>query len=203
MSSNIIDLPPAQPAERVFVNLHGWGANGADLAPLATVYEIPACRYFFPDAPFNHPEVPNGKAWYALETKQYEGLAASRQQLLNWLRSLPEVTGVPLTKTVLGGFSQGGAMTLDVGLVLPLAGLVCLSGYLHFTPENPENKPLPPILIVHGQQDMVVPIAAAQFAKESLSEIGARVDYYAFPMGHEISMDIIPLIRQFVLEKTS
>jgi phospholipase/carboxylesterase len=134
MSLETIAIPPAneEPAQRVFVNLHGWGANGADLAPLATIYEIPACYYLFPTAPFDHLEVRGGKAWYALETKAYEGLAQSRQQLQDWLRSLADLTGVPLSRTVLGGFSQGGAMTLDVGLGLPLAGLICLSGYLHF-----------------------------------------------------------------------
>jgi phospholipase/carboxylesterase len=204
MTLTVIDLPPihSSPIERVFVNLHGWGANGADLAPLATVFELPACRYFFPDAPYNHPEVPNGKAWYALETKQYEGLTASRQELKDWLLSIPDLTGISLEKTILAGFSQGGAMALDVGLGLPLAGLICLSGYLHFTPENPESKPLPPILMIHGQQDLVVPIAAAQFAKECLRAVGAKVDYHEFAMGHEIPMDIIPLIRQFVLENT-
>jgi phospholipase/carboxylesterase len=75
-----------------------------------------------------------------------------------------------------------------------------LSGYLHFTPENPDHKSLPPILMIHGQQDQVVPIAAAQFAKASLEAIGARVEYHEFPMGHEIPMEIIPFIRQFVLE---
>jgi len=203
MSLETIAIPPAneEPAQRVFVNLHGWGANGADLAPLATIYEIPACYYLFPTAPFDHLEVRGGKAWYALETKAYEGLAQSRQQLQDWLRSLADLTGVPLSRTVLGGFSQGGAMTLDVGLGLPLAGLICLSGYLHFQPE-PSDADLPPILLLHGRQDQVVPLAAAQFTQENLAAIGAKVDFHQFEGGHEIPLEIIPLIRDFVLEQT-
>lgn len=203
MTLEAIAIPPAndEPAQRLFVNLHGWGANGADLAPLATIYEIPACCYLFPTAPFNHPEVLGGKAWYALETKAYEGLGESRQQLQDWLQSLVDLTGVPLSRTVLGGFSQGGAMTLDVGLGLPLAGLIALSGYLHFQPEA-TGAERPPILLLHGKQDQVVPLAAAQFAQKNLTAIGAQVDFHEFEGGHEIPLEIIPLIRDFVLEQT-
>lgn len=203
MSLEAIAIPPIkeEPPQRLFVNLHGWGANGADLAPLATIYDIPACYYFFPTAPFNHPEVLGGKAWYALETKAYEGLGESRQQLQDWLRSLADLTGVPLSRTVLGGFSQGGAMALDVGLGLPLAGIISLSGYLHFQPETSDTE-RPPILLLHGTQDQVVPLAAAQFAQQNLAAIGAKVDFHEFEGGHEIPLEIIPLIRNFVLEQT-
>ncbi|MFN4850213.1 alpha/beta hydrolase, partial [Microcystis sp.] len=163
--------------------LHGWGADAMDLAPLASMLDLADCQFLFPNAPFDHPQVPGGRAWYALETSDYQGLAASRQQLQDWIISLEATTGIPLERTFLTGFSQGGAMTLDVGLSLPLAGLGSLSGYLHGEPhpQGPQN-----VLIVHGKQDPVVPIAAARQARDLLLGLGVNVEYHELNMGHEI-----------------
>lgn len=136
--------------------------------------------------------------WYDLrEGYSYNGLTESRHQLIEWLGSLAASTGVPLSRTVLAGFSQGAAMTLDVGLSLPLAGLVALSGYLH-----PITKVLsqdvPPVLIVHGRQDQVVLLKAAQQARDTLIEVGATVQYHELDMRHEIQPAVLGLIRNFV-----
>jgi len=118
--------------------------------------------------------------------------------LSEWLPSLEEQTGVPLAKTFLCGFSQGGAMALDVGLTLPLAGLCAMSGYLHAIPEVTAS-PIPPVLMVHGRQDQVVPIGAAQQAKEVLTALGVRIEYHEFEMGHEIPLPVLAELRKFIL----
>lgn len=87
-------------------------------------------------------------------------------------------------------------MTLDLGLTLPLAALMVYSGYLHNSPEHP--KYTPPILLIHGQQDAVVPIAAAQRARNQLTQAGLRITYQEFPMGHEIRTEVINLSRDFL-----
>jgi phospholipase/carboxylesterase len=132
----------------------------------------------------------------------YQGLTQSRQLLTDWLQSLESSTGVPLSRTILSGFSQGGAMTLDIGLNLPLAGLVSLSGYLHPGAGNVETQnlaSLPPVLIMHGRQDTVVPLEAAVLARETLESLGAAVQYYEFDMGHEIRPEMLELLRNFVI----
>lgn len=141
--------------------------------------------------------------WYNLETQDYQGLEQSRQMLIDWLKSLEDSTGVPLSRTILSGFSQGGAMTLDVGLRLPLAALVSLSGYLHSQPQPAVETSLPPVLIVHGKQDTIVPIAAAQNARDSLTALGVTVKYQEFNMGHEILPQVLTLINSFVLDVTN
>jgi phospholipase/carboxylesterase len=161
------------------------------------MFNLPNFQFLFPNAPFPHPQVPWGRAWYALETENYEGLAESRQKLYDWLLSLENTTGIPLSRTILSGFSQGGAMTLDVGLNLPLAGLCSLSGYLHTQPKITEAEH-PPILIVHGRQDPVVPLQAAQKARDELSALGMKVQYQEFDMGHEIQPEVLALMRQFI-----
>ncbi len=198
MSLQSITIPPKndQPADKLLVMLHGWGANLYDLAPLANVLDLPNYQYIFPNAPFAHPQVPGGRAWYSLETEDYQGLTESREILINWLISLEETTKIPLAQTILAGFSQGGAMTLDVGLELPLAAICSLSGYLHCQPQSKNN---PPVLIIHGKQDQVVPIKAAQNAKNQLTKLGLNIQYQEYNMGHEIIPEALDLLRNFVL----
>ncbi|MGK7945619.1 MAG: alpha/beta hydrolase [Microcystaceae cyanobacterium] len=189
---------PDSSCQHLLVALHGWGANAQDLAPLASVFNLPSYQFIFPNAPFAHPQVPGGRAWYALETSDYQGLGESRQMLLDWILSLEKQTGVPLSRTVLSGFSQGGAMVLDVGIDLPVAALCVLSGYLHFKPEAEGEVTIPPILIIHGTQDMVVPVTAAQQARDELMGLGALVDYQEFEMGHEIPPPALAKVQQFL-----
>lgn len=204
MPLNVITIPAknSQPPAGVIVALHGWGANGQDLASVAPLLSLPEYEFLFPDAPFPHPYSSVGKAWYDFQQNK-AGYAESRQMLLDLLTSLESRTGVPLSRTILSGFSQGGAMTLDVGLELPLAGLVCLSGYLHpLSLENKDNS-FPPVLIVHGKQDSVVPLTAAVKARDTLSGMGVKVQYHEFNMGHEVIPAVLGLMRSFVLDVMS
>ncbi len=195
----VINIPPTtgKKPTGLIVVLHGWGANAKDLASVVPFLNLPDYQFILPDAPFNHPHVAGGKAWYDLQTKNNQGYFESKQLLNDWLQSLEKETGIPLSQTILSGFSQGAAMTLDVGLHLPLAGLVALSGYLH--PVTETNSAIPPILLVHGRQDSVVPLSAAQKARDSLLAMGAKVQYQEFDMGHEIRPEVIALIRNFIV----
>ncbi|MGI0488707.1 alpha/beta hydrolase [Pantanalinema rosaneae CENA516] len=211
---DVITVPPAsgQPPQGTIVLLHGWGANYQDLVAIAPYLNLPDYQFVFPNAPFSHPYNPVGKMWYDLpdnysflgtpEFAQRSDLSTSRQLLTELIHSLPETTGVPLAETILGGFSQGGAMTLDVGLNLPLAGLMILSGYLH-APLNPQGEGFPPVLLLHGTQDTVVPIRSAYRARDSLKSLGATVQYEEFHMGHEIQPIVLGSIQNFVKDLVS
>jgi phospholipase/carboxylesterase len=181
-----------------FIALHGWGSNAQDLASLAPYLDLKGYQHFFPNAPLPHPHAPGGQMWYDLsDLSKREGLEQSRQLLTDWLQSF-DSNDVSLKQTFLAGFSQGGAMTLDVGCHLPFAGLIVLSGYLHPPNLRPLPKTFPPILMVHGRQDPVVPLAAAQQARDVLTQAGAVVDYHEFDMGHEIQPQVLTLIRDFI-----
>lgn len=195
-----INVPPANGTPTgLIVCLHGFGSNAKDLAPFAPVLNLPNYQMLFPDAPYPHPRMPGGRMWYNLDSTDSQGLTTSRQQLTDWLKSLESTTGVPLSRTILSGFSQGGAMTLDVGLTLPLAGLISLSGYLHAKPQINSTK-FPPVLIVHGRQDQVVTLSAAQRARDALTNSGVAVKYQEFDMGHEIKPEVLFLMRSFILD---
>ena len=191
-------MPNSEKATYLLVMLHGWGANYQDFVPFAKVLNLPDFGYIFPNAPFDHFQVPGGKAWYALEDKEFIGLNESKERLRDWLLSLEASTGVPLNRTVVAGFSQGGAMVLDVALSLPFAALCSFSGYLHYEPKTQPNKVFSPTMIIHGRQDPVVPLDAAIKVKDELTKIGVSVKYQEFDMAHEIKDEAIALFKQFI-----
>lgn len=180
------------------VMLHGWGANAQDLAPIAPMLGSLPIHVLFPNAPHPHPLNPSGLMWYDLETGEH--LAQTRLQLKDWILSLPEQTNLPLAKTILGGFSQGGAMTLDVGYELPLAGLISLSGYLHPNVASKTTFQFKPILMIHGKQDTVVPLQMAKSAYGQLKTAGLLINYYELDMAHEVTPDALKIMQSFLSE---
>lgn len=195
----------SQPPKGLIVILHGWGANAEDVASLFPFFNLPDYQFIFPNAPFPYAYSPVGKAWYDLRAENlYQGLPESRQKLINWLENLESSTAVPLSQTILSGFSQGGAMTLDVGLNLPIAGLVSMSGYIHpgaGIVNVSKRTNLPPVLIMHGRQDTVVPLQAALKAKETLESLQVAVQYQEFDMGHEITPEMLAVFKNFVAQQ--
>ncbi|MEB3339647.1 alpha/beta hydrolase [Okeania sp.] len=194
-----ISVSPNPKSNSLFVALHGWGANCNDLIPFVPQLNLPDYRFEFPDAPLFHPEVPGGKMWYDFSNPKFPGLVESRPILIDWLVSLESQTGIPLSKTILCGFSQGGAMTMDVGVTLPFAGLIVISGYLH-SPPQPSVEKLPPILIVHGIKDPVVPIEKGRKSRDTFTNLGANIQYKEFDMGHEIIPEVLQLMESFVIK---
>jgi phospholipase/carboxylesterase len=111
---------------------------------------------------------------------------------------LESITGIPLESTILSGFSQGAAMTLDVGLTLPLAGLVSLSGYLPSKPTPSDSNP--PVLMVQGRQDKIVTLNEAHEARDSLTALGVSVKYVELNIGHELKPEVLAQMRNFVTD---
>ena len=211
-----IDLPPRIPfknpadsdpqapfsqASKVtqLVLLHGWGANCRDLVPIAEALGRSDCHYWFPNAPLPHPQVPGGQSWFDLEG--LEGVEESAELLQNWLLTLEERSGIPLERTVLAGFSQGGAMTLKVGLGIQpgIAGLVCLSGFWAGEPLlNGARSSFPPVLMVHGSRDPVVPLSYAHLTKRQLESMDINLSFYELDSMHEIPPEAIALFKNFL-----
>lgn len=208
---NAIAITPkditADTDQRLMVLLHGWGANARDVAGLIEAINMVSLptKALLPDAPFEHGMVPGGRAWYSFPSNYdfrsphdfntQADLQESRQRLSDWMQTLPKKTGIPLEKTIMGGFSQGGAMTLDVGPTLPLAAMLILSSYSHM-PIKPCITPRP-VLLIHGRQDPVVPLKKALDTKAQLEQQDIDVDYYEFDMGHEVSLEALTVASDF------
>ncbi|XFA72195.1 dienelactone hydrolase family protein [Thermosynechococcaceae cyanobacterium Okahandja] len=193
---------PPIAADRYLLLLHGWGANAADLLPLGS-FLAPTAQTYAAEAPFPHPYVSGGRMWYDLSQHDSLGgsllldegatdLAASEAALRQWFADLP----IDLSRTVLAGFSQGGALTLALGLQFPFAGLMVFSGYL-VRPPTPRS-PAPPVLMIHGTADPVVPLGAAEASYRHLQQANIPVTFHALPMGHEINSAALALGQDFM-----
>ena len=175
--------------------LHGWGASGDDLRPLGLQLSAEAAcelEVICLEAPNPHPQ-PGGRQWYGLFPPDWNAVPTAVEQLQARLLGL-ERDGVPLKHTVLFGFSQGGAMALDCGCNLPLAGVISCSGYPHPEWKPPEDHP--PVLLMHGSGDEVVP-------SEAMNEIirrldGNRCESHCFESGHTIPPEMVRPILQFL-----
>lgn len=196
--SDLIRLGPRDARHRL-VLLHGWGADAHDLLELGPLLVGPEVSVVALQAPLPHP-AGVGRQWYDLQQPNWPQLPAARQALLERLLSL--AGEVPLSDTVLLGFSQGAAMALDVATSagLPLAGLIGCSGYPHpdwqpgATPPGPAQK----ILLTHGEQDPVVPYAACAELERQLNQAGHGVRRVNFSGGHTIDQLVLPTLRDFV-----
>ena len=188
-------------AEARLVLLHGWGADADDLLDLGELLVGPQVSVVALRAPEPHP-YGAGRQWYGLQPIDWSVLPAAREGLNGRLAAL--AGSVPLERTVLLGFSQGGAMALDVGSGLPLAGIVACSGYPHegwqpsATASTMASATLPPVLLSHGHEDPVVPFAASEAVLERLELAGGQVRLLPFRGGHTIDQAVLPEIASFV-----
>lgn len=185
-----------RPGAAVLVSLHGRGASASDLADLGDAID-PALNQVYPDAPRPWPATGRavGLAWYDSGPGRGAEIQESRAQLASTLDAVR--TGVSDGPLILMGFSQGALMTLDAGLRerSPARLLIALSGYLDEELGAPES---PPVLIVHGLHDDVVPVEKGRAAHAALARRGVRVTYEEFPMAHEIRPAVVRAIRSFI-----
>jgi phospholipase/carboxylesterase len=197
--------PDARRDLPLVVGLHGRGAAAEDLGGLAAQLDDEHYRY----ALFYGPLVlymGDGirYAWYDRERAE-QTVPAARSRLTVALRELWSRHSVSPARTALFGFSQGGVMTLDVGLHLDerLAGLVCMSGRLY--PADDVDASLTrardrdqAVLIVHGTRDSRMAVQEARETRARLEAAGVRPAYHEFPMDHEVTADSLAAVRDFV-----
>ena len=197
--------PPkkANEIKSLIVLLHGWGANAADmfgLAPfLGQVRE--GCGFFAPNAPYSCAGAPHGRQWFDIQQGESGAMSAS-EDLQELLLSIFEEFSLHPSNVILGGFSQGGMMTLAVGPVFDLAGLISFSGAL-LTEKNLKraNNSSPPILLIHGDLDDVVPVSALIDAQSYLEEKGYAVEVVLEKgVGHSIDAKGLDSARKFIDE---
>jgi phospholipase/carboxylesterase len=200
-------------ADSLVIFLHGYGADGNDLIGLAEPLapHLPNTRFLAPNAPERCPGNPMGFQWFPIpwldgspEAVAKASAARSFRLLDDWLDAVA-AEGIGPERTVLVGFSQGTMMALHVGLrrAAPLAGIVGFSGRL-LEPERlaEEVTSRPPVLLVHGDEDPVVPFASLQAASEALTAAG--VETYAHVSrgtAHGIAPDGLGLALGFIRER--
>jgi len=195
--------------------MHGLGADGNDFVPIIDELDLPETspvRFIFPHAP-KQPVTINGgfimRAWYDIRsadldhTEDEAGLKRS-QQLITQLIEKENSRGIPFENIVLAGFSQGGVMSLFVGLryAEKLGGVIVLSGYLPLARQL-ENDACPanhttPIFMGHGSEDMIVPIPLASKSRQQLITLGYSVEWHEYSMAHSVCSDEITDISKWL-----
>ena len=194
---------------RLVVLLHGWGADGSDLLPLAP--ELVAAdsgdAVFVPDAPYVCSANPFGRQWFELSDptaglgRNAEACQASAGLVTALLEGLCAETGVTSDQIVLGGFSQGGMVSLTGGLAWasPLRGLFCLSG-AWLTPDEASAQPRSlPVFLAHGGADPVVPAECMTRAEADLTAAGfSPQSVYRPDMAHGIDPVTVGWLADFL-----
>jgi phospholipase/carboxylesterase len=213
-----ITLTPSAPPVASVILLHGLGADGSDFVPIVDELGLPDAlpvRFVFPHAPLRPVTVNNGyvmRAWYDITSFTPEGRAdaqgttESAQRIAACIDREREL-GVPASRIVLAGFSQGGAMVLYTGLRYPsrLAGILAMSCYLPFAEQLAAEKSAAnenvPILLCHGRRDPVVPIALGLEARDALQAQGYRPEWREYPIEHSVSLDEISDVARWLRQR--
>ncbi len=198
----------------VVVFLHGYGADGEDLLGLADPLgpHLPDTTFIAPDAPEKCAGNPFGYQWFPIprldgssEGEMIAGIKAAREDISVFLEQVLEQEGVAPENLIVFGFSQGTMMTLDVvpRFSTPIGGIVGFSGRL-LDPEDFANhvKSTPPVLLVHGNQDEMVPFDHFHEAGQALEAAG--FDIYGHVMnntGHSIAPDGLSVALTFMIHQ--
>lgn len=191
-------LPPVSggAAQQLIVLLHGLGADGNDLIGLAPRWAqaLPDAEFVSPHAPEPCDMAPTGRQWFSVQDHSPEAMLAGVCHAAPHLDAFLEVELARLSlgddRLALVGFSQGTMMALHVGLrrARPPAAIIGFSGRL-VGPEllADEMTAKPPILLVHGDRDEIVPIEAFYDALPALGRVGLVVEWHVCQgMGHSI-----------------
>lgn len=207
--------PVSGQTRSVVVFLHGYGANGDDLLGLAQPLgeHLPDTLFVAPDAPETCPGAPGGLQWFPIpwidgssEEEAARGLEAAAADLNAFLDALMVDEDVLPEQVALFGFSQGTMMSLYVAPRRedPLAGIVAFSGRLLAGETLAEEAvSRPPILLIHGDADDLVPVQSLPEAAEALQAAG-WTDVYAHVMkgtGHGIAPDGLSVALGFLRDK--
>jgi len=184
----------------VVIFLHGLGADGFDFKDIFTKPQFNKIRFILPHAPYQPVTINQGyemRAWYDLYDLSFENdedeLGMERSSLsINKLIEDQISFGIPSEKIIIGGFSQGAAMSFYLGLKYPkkLGGIAALSGYLplkdKLTDSLKGELANMPIFMAHGLYDNVIEIGIADSSFEKLSKEFNSASFLKYPMGHEV-----------------
>ena len=211
-----VEINPDEDPAWVVIWLHGLGADGHDFEAIVPELQMPPdlpIRYVFPHAPMRSVTINMGmvmRAWYDIlemdvaRKVDVDNIVESSSLLRNLIQHELDA-GMPSEKILLAGFSQGGAIVLHTALRYekPLAGLLALSTYLptvdSLGSERHDANAEIPIMMAHGQYDPMIPIVNAENTREALINLKYKVQWHAYPMEHQVCMEEIQAIREWML----
>jgi phospholipase/carboxylesterase len=196
--------PASGTAKQLVVFLHGYGADGRDLIDIGRAWQqlLPDAAFVSPHAPEPCAQAPVGRQWFGLTFRdpgeRWRGVNTAGPILEKFLDEELKRRNLTPDKLALVGFSQGTMMSLHVGLrraVTP-AAIVGSSGMLVVQNDGPaetmvgEIKSKPPVLLIHGDSDEVIPVQALLMAAQGLATLEVPVEWHISPgVGHGIDQE--------------
>jgi phospholipase/carboxylesterase len=196
--------PPGGQAKRLVVFLHGYGADGNDLIDIGRAWQslLPDTAFVSPHAPHPCGQAPQGREWFPLTFRnpdeRWIGCNAAAPVLDQFLDAELTRRKLPSSAMALVGFSQGTMMALHAGLRRPQppAAIVGYSG-IFVLPDNaaPDTvagdiKAKPPVLLIHGDQDELIPVQALLMGSQALASLEVPVEWHISPgVGHGIDQE--------------
>jgi phospholipase/carboxylesterase len=202
--------PPAngQPASKLVILLHGYGADGNDLIGLAPYWArlLPDAAFVSPHAPEPCGMQPMGRQWFAINSfgaeERLRGAERAAPALDQFIDAELQRYRLDDSRLALVGFSQGTMMALHVGLrrTRPVAGVLGYSGALVAPERLPsEVRARPPVLLVHGDMDDLLPVESLFHAAQGLGAAGIATQWHISPQcGHSIAQDGLELGGEFL-----
>lgn len=210
-----IEYETAPNATAAVIWLHGLGADGNDFAGIVPEFKLSrtlAARFVFPHAPMRPVTINNGfvmRAWYDIAFTD-RGFYQNAEHIAEAVAAVHGLIdreigrGIPAGNIVVGGFSQGGAIALQSALRFraALAGAVILSAPaahidVLLREASPANRQLP-IFLAHGVYDQMVPFQQGELAHRNLHAQGWPVEWHAYEVEHNVSLDEIQDIGRFL-----
>ena len=199
MPLETVELQPDGGSAGTVIWLHGLGADGHDFEPVVPMLELGvSVRFVFPHAPVRPVTINGGmemRAWYDIDPRSplsgsddIRGSGDAIEELV----LAEEGRGVPRSRIVLAGFSQGGVVALHLALrsETRFAGVMALSTYVHDHENLADLISFAsidtPIFMAHGQMDPMIPITRAITSREALVGLGYDVEWHEYGMGHEV-----------------
>jgi phospholipase/carboxylesterase len=203
-----LDGPRLEPrsgaARQLVVFLHGYGADGNDLISIGEAWQplLPQAAFVSPHAPEPCGMAPVGRQWFPLTfrdpNERWVGVNAAAPILNRFLDRELQRRNLPASALALVGFSQGTMMALHVGLRRE-AALAAIAGYSGLLVLPPNAAPdvvageivsRPPVLLIHGDRDDLIPVQALTHAREGLATLGVPVEWHvSHGIGHGIDAE--------------
>ncbi|HET9617402.1 MAG TPA: prolyl oligopeptidase family serine peptidase [Pseudolabrys sp.] len=215
-----LDGPRLEPRsgtpKQLVVFLHGYGADGNDLIDIGRAWQqlLPDAAFVSPHAPNPCGQAPMGREWFPLTMRdpneRWTGVNAAAPVLNAFIDAELKRRNLPDSALALVGFSQGTMMSLHVGLrrAAAPAAIVGYSGML-VVPEDidpdqfaGEIRSRPPVLLVHGDQDQLIPVQALMHAAQGLAALEVPVEWHISPgVGHGIDQEGLRQGGEFLVRR--
>jgi len=215
-----LDGPRLEPrsgaAKQLVIFLHGYGADGNDLIDIGRAWQqiLPDAAFVSPHAPRPCGQAPMGREWFPLTMRdpdeRWTGVNAAAPVLNAFIDAELKRRNLTDAALALVGFSQGTMMSLHVGLrrATAPAAIVGYSGML-VVPEDidpdtfaGEIRSRPPVLLVHGDQDQMIPVQALMHAAQGLAALDIPVEWHISPgVGHGIDQEGLRQGGEFLVRR--